>query len=256
MGQYNKQEGKIMKTQYFYRRIAAVLCMAVLLCSFPLPVSAAAPTGSPVVLKGAAESTAKLNQTTVSLKKGETFQLKLKGAKAASWSSNKKSIATVSTDGLVKGKRVGVAVITCKDKNGTKYKCKIKVALDSSSIYKAMTRLKTNYPEGLYWTNDNYYEWNGGVYTGGYGCAGFAFILSDAAFGSLPARKHTNLNKIRVGDILRMNQDSHSVIVLKVGKDSVTVAEGNYNSSIHWGREISMSEVKSNTDYVLTRYPK
>lgn len=90
----------------------------------------------------------------------------------------------------------------------------------------------------------------------GYGCAGFAFLLSDAAFGDLPARKHKNFSNIKVGDIIRLAYDSHSVIVLKKEADGVIVAEGNYDDSIHWGRKIPYSEIRATGTYVLTRYPK
>lgn len=45
------------------------------------------------------------------------------------------------------------------------------------------------------------------------------------------------------------------MIVLEVYEDHVVVAEGNYNSSIHWGRTISASEVNAG-DYKMTRYIK
>lgn len=123
--------------------------------------------------------------------------------------------------------------------------------------YASMIALKSSYPEGMRWTNDNFYGWKGGVYSGGYGCAGFAFLLSDAAFGELPARKVTGFqySDVKVGDILRINNGSHSVIVLEVHEDNVILAEGNYNSSIHWGRSLSRQEVM-NAEYLMTRYPE
>lgn len=57
-----------------------------------------------------------------------------------------------------------------------------------AEAYAAMIALETDYPEGTPYTNDDFYAWNGGQFYGGYGCAGFAFMLSDAAFGTLPAR--------------------------------------------------------------------
>lgn len=45
-----------------------------------------------------------------------------------------------------------------------------------AQAYTAMMALKDDYPEGMRWTNDNFYEWKGGIYYGGYGCAGFAFL--------------------------------------------------------------------------------
>ena len=108
------------------------------------------------------------------------------------------------------------------------------------------------------WTNDMTYVSKsiipGVVYTGG-GCAAFAFELSDAAFGDLPAREHHSISDIRVGDIIRVKNDTHSVIVLEVHSDGVIVAEGNYNYSVHWGRFISNSELGETLTYIWTRYP-
>lgn len=122
------------------------------------------------------------------------------------------------------------------------------------SVYDILVSFKEQYPEGMYWTNEQYYDWNGGTYYRGYGCAGFAFILSDAAFGDVQAVKHTDYSNIRVGDILRVNNNTHMVIVLEVHDDYVIVAEGNYNSSIHWGRKIYKNRLQGEGDYIMTRY--
>jgi hypothetical protein len=91
---------------------------------------------------------------------------------------------------------------------------------------------------------------------GGYGWAGFVLICSDAAFGDLPiSDRYEDFDKIRVGDIIRLTNQNHSVIVLDKNSDSIVVAEGNYNSSIHWGRTISGQEIESDDFYVLSRYP-
>lgn len=121
-------------------------------------------------------------------------------------------------------------------------------------IYDALIAQKAVFPEGTPWTNGNYIAWSGGIYSGGFGCAGFAFALSDAAFGNARARIHQDYNNIRVGDILRVNNGSHSVIVLEVKDASVVVAEGNYNSSVHWGREISRASLPGDGNYIMTRY--
>ena len=121
--------------------------------------------------------------------------------------------------------------------------------LSEESVRAAMLAMEKQYPEGTPFNNSNFYQWKGGIFSGGYGCAGFAFMLSDAAFGSLPARKYYDYSKIRVGDILRLNNDGHSVIVLYVNADSVTVAEGNFNGKVHWRREISMSTIRHGHGY-------
>ena len=123
-----------------------------------------------------------------------------------------------------------------------------------AAAYKKILAMKSRYPEGMRWTNANYYEWNGGIYRGGYGCAGFAFAMSDAAFGDAPARRHTNFNDLHTGDIVRYLNNTHMVVVMKVVGNQVVIAEGNYNSSIHWGDVISLREIKKTGTYVLTRY--
>ena len=129
-----------------------------------------------------------------------------------------------------------------------------KMAVEAEA-YSRMMAMKAQFPEGMHWTNDNFYAWNAGIYSGGYGCAGFAFILSDAIFGREPrAYIHEDYNNIRVGDILRVRNDTHSVVVLEVKTDSVIVAEGNYNSSIHWGREIRKSSLPGPGNYIMSRY--
>ena len=141
--------------------------------------------------------------------------------------------------------------------------------LSPSEAYEAMIALKDQeaYKEGTTWTNEEpysdakgYYRWKGGPLDGknisAVGCVAFAFILSDAAFGSLPARRHEDFSNICVGDIVRMDNDAHSVIVLEVQENGVIVAEGNYNSSVHWEREIPFTEIENTGTYVLTRYPE
>ncbi len=138
--------------------------------------------------------------------------------------------------------------------------------------YEAMIALKETYPEGMEWTNfkpygrdgelGSAYRWKGGKIFGassGVGCSAFAFILSDEAFDNLPARAITKgsfkFEDVKVGDILRINNNSHSVIVLKKSAGGVIIAEANYNKSVHWGRAMSKSEVEA-ADHIITRYPK
>ena len=127
-------------------------------------------------------------------------------------------------------------------------------------VMRKMKAMYSVYPEGRIWTNANYYGWKGGIYTGGYGCAGFAFHLSDAAFDNLPARlvyDFSNLRKdLRVGDIIRVYGDTHSVIIIEKTTTGVVLAEGNYNSMVHWGRTMSYAELERDITYYMTRYPK
>ncbi len=140
--------------------------------------------------------------------------------------------------------------------------------LTEENVYNAMIAMKSEYPEKMSWTNDNFYGGRivykdlnekayGNTLGGGFGCAGFAWILSDEAFGDLPARADRDADSVRVGDILRIRNDGHSVIVLERDEDTVTVAEGNYNDSIHWGRKLSLSSLAEDPLFMrITRWPE
>ncbi len=127
----------------------------------------------------------------------------------------------------------------------------IQETINPQDVYNRMVALKGEYYEGRHWTNDDFYR--SVVGPGGYGCHAFALILSDAAFGNLPIHEHHDVNNIRVGDILRVNNNTHTVIVLEVHPDYLIIAEGNYNSSIHWGRKLNRSGLA--VDFIWTRYP-
>ena len=67
------------------------------------------------VVPAQAASTPKLNKTNVMVGKGKTVTLKVKNtSKKVTWSSSKKSVATVSKNGKVTGKKIGTAKITAK----------------------------------------------------------------------------------------------------------------------------------------------
>ena len=147
-----------------------------------------------------------------------------------------------------------------------------------AEAYEAMIALQAQdmYKEGTTWTDDEpyseskgYYKWKGGPLDGhnisATGCVAFAFSLSDVAFGSLPARMYTSggftYEEIKVGDILRVNNATHTVIVLEVNDAAVVVAEGNiadgdHVGKVHWGRGISKEEVMRITSHYITRYPE
>ena len=56
------------------------------------------------------------------------------------------------------------------------------------------------------------------------------------------------------GDIIQFN--GHTVIVLRKYADKISIAEGNYCGTIHWGRELTKDMLEESALYVLTRYGK
>lgn len=147
-----------------------------------------------------------------------------------------------------------------------------------AEAYAAMIALKDQdgYREGTAWTDyepysdtNGYYHWQGGLLDGkrisAVGCVAFAFILSDTAFGQLPARMYGagefTYKDIKAGDILRINSDAHTMIVLEVSDAGIIVAEGNvstgdHKGKVHWGRSISKEEVMRTASHYITRYPQ
>lgn len=167
----------------------------------------------------------------------------------------KKSLIILSAVAML-----GSTTTTAFAANNTNTATTVSVSEDSyyseENIYNILIGLKEKYPEGTRWENDRFYPWTAGLYSGGYGCVAFAFEVSDICFGKLPARFYYNLDEVRVGDILRINNDTHSVVVLKVEGDTITITEGSFNSSVHWGRTFKKSELASHFVNGITRYPK
>lgn len=91
-----------------------------------------------------ASAAVKISKKSVTLIKGQTTTLKVTGTKnKVTWSSSKKSVATVTTKGKITAKKKGTATITAKIGN-KKYTCKVKVEtpkLSKSSLI--LTKGKT-----------------------------------------------------------------------------------------------------------------
>lgn len=92
-----------------------------------------------------------LNHKKVTITEGFSLRLKLSGTGKVKWSSSNKSIATVSSKGLVKAKQPGKVTITAKSK-GKKYTCKVTVARNEKSFSYDTS------PYSSYLQNTAYYE--------------------------------------------------------------------------------------------------
>lgn len=130
--------------------------------------------------------------------------------------------------------------------------------ISPEEAYERMIALEDEYPTGSSWTNANSYAWSCGWSAAG--CMGFAHMISDAAFGNADFRTIENdgsgnmYDKIKVGDVVRTDYNSHSVIVLEKHSDCIVVAEGNWGGQVLWGRTISKEKINSDCAYIETRY--
>lgn len=112
-------------------------------------------------------ATVKINKSKISMYVGQTVTLKiLNTSKKVSWSSSKKSVATVSSTGKVTAKKAGSVTISGKV-NGKKYSCKITVKNRIGSrqapadAKKGVTR--TNLSGKYYFKLNNVYRHNDAV---------------------------------------------------------------------------------------------
>lgn len=239
------------------RVLALILCLCTFLTGMGIQES---------VGEAAAPSTGK--SMTVTIGKPKAIEITGDAADSVSFKSTKKTVATVNKEGVVKGVKIGSCEIkitvryTDNDDESKSVVLKKKVTVvkksrfSAAKIYKKILAKKKKYKEGKRWTNDNLYVWNAlpNVSMYAYGCVGFACIMSDSAFGrNTSARQidHPSASKVRVGDILRTENDMHSVIVLKIESDCFVIAEGNYGGTIHWGRKMPKNQ---KIDYLYTRY--
>lgn len=128
--------------------------------------------------------------------------------------------------------------------------------INDDNILEILNEVKNNYPNDMPWTNDNIYT-SETLRIRGLGCEGFALICSDAVFGTLPISNiHSNFDEIKVGDLIRMDNNTHTVLVIEKKASSVIVAEGNFNNAIKWGREISKQTLENGNFVVRSRYPE
>ncbi len=171
-----------------------------------------------------------------------------------------KTTSTTKKSSNAKIKKVMATSTSIKkdDETATKFN------LTEKDVKNKILELKKIYPTGTIWTNENrrysFKAINKTNYTG-LGCAAFAFMASDRVFGNLPVKESNDFSKIRVGDIIRYMNNTHSVIVLDVLSDSVIVAEANVSlpgyekGVVYWGRKVSKQDIKDTGTYIYTRWP-
>lgn len=98
------------------------------------------------------------------------------------------------------------------------------------------------------------------VYTWGYQCAGYAFMISDRIFGinnNTITAYYTDIDSLRIGDCIRYNNDSHSAIVTGVYSDYITTTDCNgtgVRCQISWDKKVTKNKLESTNFYGISRY--
>ncbi len=143
--------------------------------------------------------------------------------------------------------------------------------------------LRDTFPEGAYWNHVGVEDWDEftvtdspcqhdlywdaycNTYTGGIQelfpqfepmeqCLGFAALLSDLVFGEdAPVSTFTDYTQLRVGDNIRLELTEHSMVVLTVDGEGITVVEcnsGYEHCRISWDRFLSWDDLAA-TSYEM-----
>lgn len=87
-------------------------------------------------------------------------------------------------------------------------------------------------------------------------CYGFSTALTDYLFGGDECTHkwptHRNIDLLCVGDIVRINNDTHSIVITDINGDTITYVDGNgnYDLKVHWDHTISRSALAGKMTYI------
>ncbi len=133
-------------------------------------------------------------------------------------------------------------------------------AITEENVLALIEKLKDEYPDGgTYDPYEAYYSRAFGYR--GFECAKLAFMLSDEVWGNLPVRKHTDVSKVRPGDVIVDNAESHWQFVTSYATVDPYAPEGYNMNSVGGGSAGVITWNKLGTVYypgeyvIYTRYP-
>lgn len=205
----------------------------------------------------------------ISIRKGESsfIPISLKDC-TVTWKSSNTGIVNVQNNGRISGVKEGTATVYASVNGYRTNACTVHVVDCSNvAIYKKIMSMQKKYPQGMRFTNytpyspqkpyySNFrYRYRNVILGAWSGCAAFAAILSDTAFSTLPIKSlYTNPANVEIGDIIRVNNDTHSEIVLKKTTYRIYTAAANVGGKVTWTRSYSKAEFRNRFTYGITRY--
>ncbi len=141
--------------------------------------------------------------------------------------------------------------------------------ITEAEVQTVLAQLREEYPHGTPWGRDTRYPGrpDGKGMGGASACQGYAYMVSDRIFGTLPYYTVT-LENSRVGDIMIDKEANHDNIVLNdYGKDmfegviypeSYTTTDGNVSGKVVWDKVLFYDEWPAGVGNtrILSRYPK
>lgn len=176
------------------RILAACITFALIISTLTVPAEAAS---------------AKLNKTKATIAVGKTLQLKVSGTKdKVTWSSSKKSVASVTKSGKVTAKKAGTATITAKAGKKS-LKCKVTVTAPAANNLKDNNTKTRNGAEKLYLAKGRSFTLKF------YKSSGKAYGTKDVKYQSLD----TNVAKVtKSGKVTGVGYGSTIILATVAGK--------------------------------------
>lgn len=216
-----------------------------------------------VTVKNAVTVTAapKLNKTSISLKVSNTFTLKAtvngKTASKVTWSTSNKSIATVTTNGIVTGKKAGSTTIKAKV-NGKAVACKVTVTKTTSATETTakanMTTYKQFMNDVVKYTNQ-YRAKNGRKAVTMDNTLAFVASYRSAEMAQKDILSHTRPNGSKFYDLAKKYGVSYTFIGENIGAYQMSakeVVDAWYNSAGHRANMLSTNYTKIGVGIGLT----
>ena len=113
-------------------------------------------------------------------------------------------------------------------------------ALTQSEFDQKLSSLRSQYP--------NYSTWTG-TFNGGKQCYGFAHMIGNTIFGSLPSSwtKVYSINDVKAGDLIQYGNTSgsgHTIFVTGVSGDTITFLDCNGNGNYSGGTKVRTCGIK------------
>ena len=117
----------------------------------------------------------------------------------------------------------------------------VREVLTEQIVYDRIMAMREVYPDG--------WRPSGNPNVGGW-CTSYSTWITNAVFGErAPNQRYTDVSQIKVGDIARINNDTHDVVILTLTNTHVVVTEGNYGGQVHWGRTFTREHFRSIFSY-------
>ena len=138
--------------------------------------------------------------------------------------------------------------------------------ITEANIKAMLAEAEKGMPEGTTWDTSSFYNYGTralGNYVNAYACSAYAGALSDYIFGKdVPATRHQDFDKLKVGDIIWLKEGSweHAVLVTALrpsSADSYEYTDGNDGGEVGWRLQNYVddwSDAKKDSTYIYSRY--